>query len=328
MKSLIAALFLPAVALAAVPQTPRSTEVQFDMPGLQVASVSDSTYSTGATLFFFPDGGWASFDARGGSVAVAETTLLEDGSYSNWIDGVAFAGGSTLGLSVSDGVRSALFDQRKNAKNTSLFDIIPSIPSAVVYDFGGRKEPGRDPLVVPTPDMGVKLLGNLSDKFLVGRAGAGTSTTFGKKGGPRWGGQGMAMNTYPNGVKVFAAVILNAMGDVFTDDGKNYRDLLAPDQYLNNVPSGGKQNTTLSIVVVNVDLDRSELKRLAMQTHSSLGQRIRPIATLDDGDILFSVTTKKGPAKDKLKGFDIYAAAAATLQEAIDNGVKASNLAK
>jgi L-aminopeptidase/D-esterase-like protein len=62
-----------------------------------------------------------------------------------------------------------------------------------------------------------------------------------------------------------------------------------------------------------------------MQTHSSLGQRIRPIATIEDGDILFTVTTKKGPAKDKVKGFDIYAAAAATLQEAIDNGVRAAN---
>jgi L-aminopeptidase/D-esterase-like protein len=317
---------LSSLVWAASPQAPKSTEMNYDMPGLQTASVSDGTYSTGATLFYFPDGGWVAFDARGGSVAAAETTLFEDGSYSNWIDGVVFAGGSTLGLSAADGVRQTLFKQRKKTGNTSLFDIIPSVPSAVIYDFAGRKEPGRDKFVVPTSEMGEKLLAEMNDKkFSVGRAGAGTSATFGKIGEPRWGGQGMAFKTYPNGVKIFAAVVMNSLGDVFAADGRNFRDLLAPDPYLNKVSAGGRQNTTLSIVVINVDLDRTQLKRLAIESHSALGHVIRPVATSKDGDILFTVSTKKGPAKDKIKNFSYSSAASEVLLEAVENAVRASN---
>src|SRR3989344_7919027 len=96
-------------------QTPQYEEtkvVPFHMPGLEIASVSDPTLSTGATLFFFPKGAHANFDARGGSVAAVETTLLEEGSYSNLIDGIAFAGGSTMGLAAADGVRSRIFKDR------------------------------------------------------------------------------------------------------------------------------------------------------------------------------------------------------------------------
>lgn len=322
---LLSFLLSSVMALAANPSVPRSSEISFDMPGLQVASVSDSTYSTGATLFYFPDGGWVAFDARGGSVAAAETTLFEEGSYSNWIDGVVFAGGSTLGLAAADGVRQTLFKQAKKS-GSNLFDLIPSVPAAVIYDFAGRGEPGRDRYVVPTAEMGERLLAELSDKkFRVGRAGAGTSATFGKMGEPRWGGQGMVSKNYPNGVKILAAVVMNSLGDVYTRDGRNYRDLLSRDPYLNRAAADGRQNTTLSILVTNIDLDRTDLKRLAIETHGSLAHIIRPFATSKDGDILFAVTTKKGPAKNKLKGFNYSAAATETLLEAVDVAIRSSN---
>jgi L-aminopeptidase/D-esterase-like protein len=309
------------------PLRPQQTEVSFDMPGLQLSSISDPTYSTGATLLFFPEGGYVAFDARGGSVASSETTLFEEGSYSNWIDGIVFAGGSTLGLSVADGVRHLLFKSRAPTADP-LFDAIPSVPSAVVYDFGGRTEPGRDRLVVPTAQMAETLMNTLSpNRFSVGRAGAGTSTTFAKKTGPRWGGQGLAMLSGPDGVKVLAIVILNPMGEVYTKSGQSLREVTGSTPSLMDVPASGRQNTTLAAVVTNLQLDRTDLKRLAVIGQSAMAQVIRPIHTMSDGDILFAVTTALGPKKSELsdKTFNIHNLATEAILAAIEVAARSSN---
>jgi L-aminopeptidase/D-esterase-like protein len=55
---------------------PEIEELHFDFEGVRIASLSDPTLSTGATLFYFPKGAYAAFDSRGGSVGACETNLL------------------------------------------------------------------------------------------------------------------------------------------------------------------------------------------------------------------------------------------------------------
>jgi L-aminopeptidase/D-esterase-like protein len=307
------------------------TTVKFNIPNLETASVNDSHFSTGATLFFFPSGARTNFDVRGGSVAAIETTLLEEGSYSNVIDGIVFSGGSTLGLAATDGVRAHLFEERKNA--AQLFNAIPSIPGAVVYDFGGRVAPYNDKFIYPDYSMGRELARNKkAGEFQIGRVGAGVNTSFNKIGSKRWGGQGFAQKSKGD-IQVLAFVVLNAMGDVKNTNGQTITAELKPIKKPVSLleeekPTSFayKTNTTLSLIVTNAKLDRSQLKRLAVMTHTSMAAQIRPFHTSSDGDIQF--TTSVGElAVDEDAYYDLSMLAAEAMSEAIYNGIRASNAA-
>lgn len=256
----------------------------YDMPGLEVASVTDPTLSTGATLFYFPQEALVNFDARGGSVASTETTLFAEGSYSAMIDGIVFAGGSTMGLAAADGVREAIFKQR--TQDATAFDFIPSVPAAVVYDFGARTGGGQDALVYPNREMGLALMQNRSkNQFNIGRAGAGISTTVNKISKRIWGGQGAAFQKFEWG-SVFVAVILNSMGDIQNNGRSLATDFLEVPGVFNKL---SRENTTLSVVITDLALDRNQLKRLAITGHTSMASTIHPFHTAWDGDIQFTV---------------------------------------
>ncbi len=310
-----------------VPPKMPEVALDFDLPGLLVSSREDRTKSTGATLFMFPEGAEVAYDARGGSVASSETSLFDQGSYSASIDAVVFAGGSTLGLAAGDGVRNALFRQRV-AQGEAEFDAIPSVPTAVVYDFCGRSCAHNDRTVTPDHVLGAKLLDSVGQSFRVGRAGAGVSTTANKvdENNTFYGGQGAAVGEYSWG-KVFVAVVLNPVGDVQIG-GQSYSTKLNQ-----KLPGGGKvkpgKNTTLSIVVTDVPLDRNQLKRLSVQLHTSMGGSIVPFHTYSDGDINFAVSTRKGkkPKTDQLEDieFQIANAASKLMKQAIEQSVEVAN---
>jgi L-aminopeptidase/D-esterase-like protein len=287
--------------------------------GLSVASLQDPTNSTGATIFYFPKGARANFDARGGSVAAAETTLLSEGGYSNEIDAVVFTGGSTMGLEVGSGVRKAIFETR--GEEAGAFDRIPSVPTAVVYDFD--RAPHYDQQVYPNREMGVDLFNAIqakgTDVFKTGRFGAGTSTTVNKVSEPIHGGQGAASARLGKHGSVFVAVILNAVGNVFPD-GQSVTEIRK-----NKPPVPGK-NTTLSIVVTDIPLDRNQLKRLATTVHTSMARWIQPFQTYTDGDIMFSVSTAERPgrASDDVE-FYLTEAATELMGQAISDSIRVSN---
>lgn len=306
---------------------------EFKMPGMKVASISDSSLSTGVTLFSFEPGATASFDARGGSVASNETSLLDEGSYSNEIDAVLFAGGSTMGLEAHQGVRREIFKAR--SADAGNFDFIPGVPGAVVYDYGGRIEDSQKRLIFPTLGMGAAAY-NMAEpnRMLVGRVGAGTSTTANKVSQPIWGGQGAAQVELKLGnkkVKVFAAVILNPHGDIYLPNGQRL------DYKMPNVETlmdsegltGHKKNTTLSIIVTDVALDRNQLRRLSTMVHTSMASSIRPFHSYTDGDINFAVSTNRVsfPTGEMAYEFEeaLQSSAAQAMQEAILRGTLTAN---
>jgi L-aminopeptidase/D-esterase-like protein len=315
-----------------VPQLP-TEKVFFDLPGLKVASVEDPTKSTGATLFYFPEGAQATFDARGGSVASVETSLLAPGSYSNRIDGLVFSGGSTMGLAATDGVRRAIF--RERAKRAGDFDLIPSVPGAVVYDFCGRICRTNDPLAYPDAELGERLLTNLQDHFLTGRAGAGVTTTASKmKPGIVFGGQGAAAGD-AFGYRVFTAVILNPVGDIIKD-GKSVGDEIRQGIALNatkDITLGNKpkKNTTLSVVITDAPLYRNQLQRLATTVHTRMAERISPFQMYTDGDIQFAISVGADPETMPVRRVSIAAEeeiairAGELMNEAIEKSVRVAN---
>lgn len=298
---------------------PSCSYTEFIMNGLEVSSVEDPTGSTGATLFLFRDGAKAQADIRGGSAATAETSLLKSGSMSTEVDAVVFAGGSTMGLAAGDGVRSHLFNSRGD--NRTNFNSIPSVPTAVVYDYSNRTGPGQDKFVYPDHSFGQKLVNNLSaEKFINGRAGAGVSTTANKISKKIWGGQG-AKFTDLGYAKIFCAVVNNPAGDILV----NNIDPIVENTETTVTPG---ENTTLSIVVTDLDLDRDQLKRLSVIVHTSMARSIFPFQTFTDGDCNFSVSlgTKKLDKKNEQKLFlDLSIASANAMQEAIYVAVRTAN---
>ena len=269
------------------------SEFKFDMPGLKIASVTDQSLATGATLFLLPPHSTANYDARGGSVAAIETTLLDESSYSNEIDGILFAGGSTMGLEATQGVRRKLFKERST--HATDFDFIPSIPGAVVYDFGNRIEASQKKLNFPNIKMGEAAFDQARENsIMIGRVGAGTSTTGNKISQAVWGGQGAAFREIilEDGFsfKIFTAVVVNAHGDIHLPDGVVLdKEALARLRQQPKI-NAKRKNTTLSIVITDVSLDRSQLKRLANMVHTGMAAVIRPFHSYTDGDILFAVS--------------------------------------
>ncbi len=304
--------------------------LEIKMKNLKVASAEDSTQSTGATLFYFPEGATVAVDARGGSVASSETTLFAPGSYDAKIDGLVFSGGSTLGLASGDGVRQAIYLARSN--EASAFDAIASVPTAVVYDFGGRVLSHNDDLVTPDHNLGKKLYSKIGNEFKIGRAGAGISTTANKiseDGPPVFGGQGAAIVETRYG-KVFAAVALNPHGNIYSRDGKGVHHWLDKqvDQALKAEKSRPGKNTTLSMVAFEADLDRNQLQRMATTVHTSMGESIRPFQTYTDGDVHFSLSLhqKKLPAGDPFEmEEELQEAARVAIRQAIESSIVTAN---
>jgi L-aminopeptidase/D-esterase-like protein len=239
---------------------------------------------TGATAFYFPTGAWLSADARGGSVAASETTLLEAGSYSCQVDALVFAGGSTMGLEAADGFRASLFSERLGKNSSVSFDNIPSVPGAVVYDFTARNA-GKGSTVYPDLSLGKRLHQNLSKNFISGRAGAGINTTANKMNpeSTYFSGQGIAWKKYDWGSLLFA-VVLNPLGDIWMD-GNPFGNTFGSKMGTQPQP---KTNTTLSLVLTDVPLSRAQIQRFSSMAHAALAAYIQPFHTPYDGDILFA----------------------------------------
>ena len=50
-------------------------------------------------------------------------------------------------------------------------------------------------------------------------------------------------------------------------------------------------NTTLTVVATNLRLDQRQLRTLGRQVHASMARAIQPFHALEDGDVLFTVST-------------------------------------
>jgi L-aminopeptidase/D-esterase-like protein len=267
--------------------------LELDFPGLEIGCAEYDEGPTGCTVFHFPDNASVSIDVRGGSPGVT-------GSGYPFVTAISLAGGSVYGLETVGGVAAELLARRDYRTG---WREIPLVAGAIIFDWGRRdnavypdKELGRAALRVARPGV-----------FPLGRRGAGRSATVGKlfdyaEGEP--GGQGGAFRRLGE-TRVAVFTVVNAVGAIVDREGKVVRGHYDPEAGTRRplVPGVEERlaegrpvrpppgNTTLTVVVTNLRLDARQLQTIGRQVHASMARAIQPFHALEDGDVLFAVST-------------------------------------
>ncbi len=291
----------------------REPILKFNFPGIKIGVAQYPEGPTGCTVIRFDPndnkkhrGARFYADVRGGSPI---PKLHELG----WADAICLAGGSIMGLEATDGVMLQLLSEQNYE-----FDwmTVPAVPGAVVWDLHIR-----DNVIYPDKRLGrIAAQNAVEGQFPMGRQGAGSSVRVGG-GILGWSknamknpnrlfeisGQGAGFAEI-NGIKIFVCIILNAIGAIRNRKGeiikghfhqKTGKRLTMEEQVEvfeslkkeNPLNKKEAQNTTLTLIVTNQALNSRELKQIARQVHSSMSKIIDPFHTMNDGDILFFVTT-------------------------------------
>ena len=291
--------------------------------GIKVGNFTDARAVTGCTVILCPPGTVGGVDVRGGAPGTRETDLLGPMRLVSEVTAVLLTGGSAFGLAAADGVMRYL--EENGIGYDTGFAKVPIVPAAVIFDLNLG-----DSKVRPDAKAGYEACSNASGKITEGNVGAGTGATIGKIMGPEsWmkGGLGTSSISLPSGVTVGALAVVNAIGDVFTEDGKILAGARAPTGgFLNTAeamkfappPEGFKENTTLVVVATDANLNKEEVNKVAQMAHDGLARAISPVHTMYDGDTVFSLAT--GEKKTEVAVVGVAAAEAAS--EAIRRAVK------
>lgn len=280
--------------------------LEFDLPDMKVGIAEYEEGPTGCTVFHFPKGVSTAVDIRGGSVGASETGY-------GWYHALCFAGGSLYGLEAALGVRAELLALQDYSIN---WENIPLVSGAIIWDWRGRKN-----AIYPDMQLGrAALRAARAGVFPLGARGAGRSAHVG--GGSGLGvressGQGAAFRQIGR-TRIGVFTVVNALGAIVDREGQVVRGNLDPTtgnrlhirdrvqrrsgKSTRRIPS--RENTTLTLVVTNRQLDAGPLHQLAKQVHSSMAQAIQPFHTQYDGDILYAVTTNEVTTKT-LDEFDL-----------------------
>ena len=276
----------------------------FDFPGLYVGVAEYEEGPTGATVFHFPVGAMAAVDVGGGAAATVNTERLRLGHERPTVRAVVFAGGASYGLEAAAGVMSELLARDRQATH---WEHVPTVTGAVVYDFRHRSN-----TIYPDKELGrAALRASRAGHFPLGARGAGRCVHVGKFFGPRYmesAGQGGAFSQIGR-VKIAVFTVVNAVGAIVDREGRVVRGNRAPESGLRTgfaadlLDGTGRlkrqletapvtpENTTLTLLVINRRVRHLELRRLAIQTHTSMARAIQPFHTEHDGDVLFAVST-------------------------------------
>ena len=268
-------------------------ELRFELPGLEIGIAEYDEGPTGCTVFLFPAGSACSVDIRGGSPGV-------NGADYEIVEAICLAGGSLYGLEAAAGVAAELLARREY--RTGWLEI-PLVAGAIIFDWGTR-----DNAVYPDKELGrAAVRAARPGIFPLGPRGAGRSATVGKlfayeEGEP--GGQGAAFRQVGE-TKIAVFTVVNAVGAIVDRDGNVVRGHLDRDRGLRrSLVSGVEErlaaglpvrsppgNTTLTVVATNLRLDPRQLRTLGRQVHASMARAIQPFHALEDGDVLFAVST-------------------------------------
>lgn len=296
----------PQADLTMTINAPAERTLRFDWPILRVGTGEYPAGPTGVTVFHFDKKVSVAVDSRGGGPGTVNAPYMELGYDMSELDSVVFAGGSWYGLEATTAVASALKDD--GLRDGDAFSEVPNIAMSVgsiIFDFGGRRlnEIYPDKRLAQAAFRAAK-----TGEFPLGAHGAGRSTiTGGLFGCHAHSGQGGAYGQYGD-VKIAVFTVVNALGVVNDREGnvvacygdKDWPEKLKTKDLLHKWVSGqwpendfAKKNTTISLVVTNQALDPAELKRLAVQVHTSMGRALQPFGTIYDGDVLYAVSTQE-----------------------------------
>lgn len=301
---------------------------RFDWPIVEVGTAEYSEGPTGVTVIRFGRKVLGVVDSRGGSPGTVNANLLETGYQYPDIDAVVFAGGSSYGLEAVTAVGSALKD---DGIRSGHWENVALAVGSIIYDFGSRR------LNEIYPDKRLAQAAFRAAERGVFRNGASGAGRMAKTGYMfRCGahsGQGGAFRQLGS-LKIAAFTVVNALGAVADRDGRvvacypkvgwpeelEISDLMRSVGASDPIEAPRKQNTTISLVIINQKMAVADLQRLAAQVHTSMSRAIQPFATIADGDVLYAVTTEEldpPTAEDALDVTELGAIASELMWDAI-----------
>jgi L-aminopeptidase/D-esterase-like protein len=304
------------------------------VPGFLVGHASDFKNVTGCTVILCPPGTVGSADIRGSAAGTRQMDALLGYHISTEVHGIMISGGSAFGLDAAGGALEYLEEQGRG------FDVtitrVPIVPTAVIYDLSVG-----DCRVRPDKAMGFAACQAAKAEVQGdGSIGAGVGATVGKLlGVPQAmkGGLGTAFLEGPEGLKVGALAVVNALGDVVdpdtgeilagvrtAPDSREFADaahLIRQGVMRRRFGEPGASNTTVGVVATNGGLTREQARKIAQMGHNALARTIRPVHTLFDGDVVFVLSHPQVAADLHVTGM----LAEVALQQAILSAVKSAH---
>lgn len=300
---------------------------RLDLSGVGVGCVGAAEDLTGVTVVVLPEGSRGAVDARGGAPATRETDCLRPENLVAGPHAVCLSGGSAFGLAAADGVMQALRDVGRGLAFGGVR--IPIVPAAAIFDRGAAAGRWPDP---PAGRAAAERGLSLAASVPRGLVGAGSGATVGKALGPDLamaGGQAAVTLVAPDGLRVGAIAVVNALGSIVAADGSVLAGPRpqgsAPLATLPLLAAGGQgrgpgEATTLVCLVTDAGLDKAQLLRVAAMAHDGIGRAIDPAHTLYDGDTVFAVATGDRPADPSRVGALAAHAVALAIRRAVAPG--------
>jgi L-aminopeptidase/D-esterase-like protein len=273
--------------------------------GLAVGHATDRKAATGCTVVLGPPEGMvAAVSVRGRATGTRELDALSPRHLVPAVHAILLTGGSAFGLGAADGVMRWL------ARRGRGFDVgvgvVPIVPAAVIFDLSVGKADRW-----PGPNEGARACDAAGAAVEEGSVGVGTGATVGKVlgiGGAMKGGVGTWAERRGELV-VGALAVVNAFGDVRDQGGKIVAGARRDGEFVDArafLVAGGAAggsfarpgaNSTLVVVGTNAQLERAQLHEVAAMTVDALAQRITPVGTQFDGDIVFAASTGRLPGQ-------------------------------
>ncbi len=304
------------------------------VPGFAVGHASDFKNVTGCTVVLCPPGTVGSADIRGSAAGTRQMDALLAYHISTEVNAVFIAGGSAFGLDAAGGVMEYLEERGRG------FDVtvtrVPIVPTAVIYDLSVGNCRARPDKAMGFAACQAAKSGAQGD----GSVGAGVGATVGKLLGIHQatkGGLGTALLEGPEGLKVGALAVVNALGDVVDPDtgeilagvrtapeSREFADavgLLRQGVVRRRFGEPAAANTTIGVVATNARLTREQAQKIAQMSHNALARTIRPVHTLFDGDVVFVLAHPEVEADLHVIGI----LAETALQQAIISAVKSAH---
>lgn len=271
-----------------------------DIENIKIGHSTDVTNGTGVTVIISPDGAPAGVDVRGGGPASRETTLLDPRANAEVIHAIVLGGGSAYGLDAAGGVMRFL--EEKGIGFPVGLGVVPLVVQSDIFDLGCGSFNVR-----PDQAMGYAACeGAYDGNYQDGCYGGGTGATVGKMKGMEYCTKtGCGSYAVQIGdLKIGAIVILNALGNVYDQNGKciagmlnadktsyeSIEDLMIAnaDKVVDNKFTG---NTTIGVILTNAKFNKSKLTKIASMAHNGYARSIRPVHTSADGDTIYAMST-------------------------------------
>ncbi len=304
-----------------------------DVPGIRVGHWTDRRAATGCTVVLCEKGAVGGVDVRGGAPGTRETDLLRPGTLVQGIHAVLLTGGSAWGLDAAGGVMRYL--EERGVGLAFGAGPVPVVVGAVLYDLRlGRGD------VRPDAEAGRRACrAARAGAVAQGSVGAGTGATVGKALGMERclkGGLGTASEALPStagelvvgavvAVNCFGEVVDPASGQVIAGpraEGGGFVGTVDILRGAEQAPWGG-ESTTLAMVATNARLTKEYACRLASVAHDGLARAIRPLHTMGDGDVVFTMATGQ-TALEPMRYVALEALAAQAVERAVLKAVRAA----